>query len=155
MKTIVVGYDETEAAKRALERAAELAQAFGSKVIVTSVAPVQIPIARGAGPIDPTDPPEAHAEELAWAAIFLFAPVSGVYYPIEVLPAPLQAVAYSLPSAYVFEGMRAALLTQTFRWDLLLRAFALNLVYLAIGIALFRIAIAYARKRGMLLQMGE
>src|SRR5438067_5884190 len=95
------------------------------------------------------------AEELAWAAIFLFAPVSGVYYPIDVLPAPLQAVAYSLPSAYVFEGMRAALLTQTFRWDLLLRAFALNLVYLAIGIALFRIAIAYARKRGMLLQMGE
>lgn len=27
------------------------------------------------------------AEELAWAAIFLFAPVSGVYYPIGVLPA--------------------------------------------------------------------
>ena len=44
---------------------------------------------------------------------------------------------------------------ERFRWDLLLRAFALNLVYLAIGIALFRVAIAYARKRGMLLQMGE
>jgi len=28
-------------------------------------------------------------------------------------------------------------------------------VYVAIGIALFRVAIAYARKRGMLLQMGE
>ena len=95
------------------------------------------------------------AEELAWAAIFLFAPVSGVYYPIGVLPRALQAIAYSLPSAYVFEGMRAVLLTHTFRWDLLLRAFAFNLVYLAVGVALFRIAIAYARKRGMLLQMGE
>jgi len=72
-----------------------------------------------------------------------------------VLPAALQVIAYSLPSAYVFEGMRDVLLTQTFRWDLLLRAFALNLVYLAIGIALFRVAIGYARKRGMLLQMGE
>ena len=89
------------------------------------------------------------AEELAWAAIFLFAPVSGV------LPRALQAIAYSLPSAYVFEGMRAVLLTHTFRWDLLIRAFAFNLVYLAVGVALFRIAIAYARKRGMLLQMGE
>jgi len=34
------------------------------------------------------------AEELAWAAIFLFAPVSGVYYPIDVLPVPLQYVAW-------------------------------------------------------------
>ncbi len=95
------------------------------------------------------------AEELAWAAIFLFAPVSGVYYPIAVLPSALQAIAYALPSAYVFEGMRAVLLSHAFRWDLLARAFLLNLVYLAIGIALFRLAIGYARGRGMLLQMGE
>ena len=95
------------------------------------------------------------AEELAWAAIFLFAPVSGVYYPIAVLPPALQAIAWGLPSAYVFEGMRAVLLEHAFRWDLLGRALVLNVVYLAIGIALFRIAIGYARKRGMLLQMGE
>src|SRR5437660_8445029 len=95
------------------------------------------------------------AEELAWAAIFLFAPVSGVYYPIAVLPAALQAIAWGLPSAYVFEGMRSVLLEHAFRWDLLAHALALNVGYLAIGIVLFRVAIAYARKRGMLLQMGE
>ena len=57
------------------------------------------------------------AEELAWAAIFIIAPISGVYYPIGVLPAWMQAIAWGLPSAHVFEGMRALLQDGAFRWD--------------------------------------
>jgi nucleotide-binding universal stress UspA family protein len=67
MKTILVGYDETEVSKRALDRAAELAKALGAKLIVTSVAPLQRDAGRGMGPIDPTDPPARHQEELAHA----------------------------------------------------------------------------------------
>jgi len=69
IKTIVVGFDETEPAKRALDRATELAQAFGAKVIVTSVAPVMLSPGRGgdAGAIDPTDTPDEHMALLAHA----------------------------------------------------------------------------------------
>jgi len=70
MKTIVVGYDEGEPAKRALARAADLAAAFGSKVIVTSVAPVLVG-SREMGSVDPVDPPELHREELDHANAFL------------------------------------------------------------------------------------
>ncbi|MGH8802375.1 MAG: ABC transporter permease [Casimicrobiaceae bacterium] len=95
------------------------------------------------------------AEELAWAAIFLIAPVSGVYYPIAVLPGPLQAIAYALPAAQVFEGMRGVLLRGVFDTALLYRALALDALYLCLGVALFAAAVRGARRRGTLLQMGE
>ncbi len=70
MKTIVVGYDETEMAQCALARAADLAAAFGSKVIVTNVAPVLVD-SHEIGPIDAAGPPEQHREDLDHAKTFL------------------------------------------------------------------------------------
>ncbi|HEX4747050.1 MAG TPA: universal stress protein [Gaiellaceae bacterium] len=60
MKTIVVGYDGTEASQRALARAGDLAKAFGSSVVVTSVSSVMTGTSRGGGSVDPTDSPEQH-----------------------------------------------------------------------------------------------
>ena len=64
MKSIVVGYDGTEPADRALERAAELAQTFGSKLIVTAVAEVASEVGSGLHVVAPSDMPELHMEEL-------------------------------------------------------------------------------------------
>ena len=63
MKTIVVGYDESEPAERALSRAADLAAAFGAELIVTSVAPVLVG-SREMGAVDPADPPQQHQQDL-------------------------------------------------------------------------------------------
>jgi nucleotide-binding universal stress UspA family protein len=71
VSTIVVGYDQTPGSQTALERAATLAKALGSKLVVTSVTPLMVSIGRSGGPIDPTDPPEKHAEELKAAREYL------------------------------------------------------------------------------------
>ena len=64
LKTIIVGFDDTDPARRAIERAADLAQAFGAKLVVTSVAPLFVGVARTAGPLDPADSPQEHREQL-------------------------------------------------------------------------------------------
>src|SRR2546430_1813830 len=71
-ENIVVGYDEGEPSKRALERAAGLAKTFGSKLLVTSVAPIiESASGRGSGGIDSTDTPADHVEELKHARDYL------------------------------------------------------------------------------------
>ena len=95
------------------------------------------------------------AESIAWAAIFVLAPISAVYYPVDVLPGWLQAVAWALPPAYVFEGMRSVLFDGVFRLDLLAGAMALNALLLAGGAALFLWSFRVARVHGKLLQTGE
>jgi ABC-2 type transport system permease protein len=95
------------------------------------------------------------AESMAWIAIFAVQPVSGVYYPVSVLPEWLQWIAHALPSSYVFEGMRAVMFEQRFRVDLLLHAIWLNVVYLGVGVGGFLAFFNIARNRGQLLQVGE
>ena len=95
------------------------------------------------------------AESYAWAAIFIVAPISGVYYPIATLPGWLLPLAWMLPTTAVFEGMRAAMIDGTVRLDLLALAAALDVVYIVAGFGLFLLAFERARDRGSLLSAGE
>lgn len=95
------------------------------------------------------------AESLTWVLPFLIAPVSCIYYPIETLPPWLQTIASGVSTSYVFEGMRALLLQNELRLDLLAWAFSLNLLYIVIGFFCFMVAFRSARRHGLLLQVGE
>ena len=95
------------------------------------------------------------AESLAWAVIFAVAPISGIYYPIEVLPAWLQPIAWSLPSSYVFEGMRQVMFNNTFDLNMFSMAMGLNAVYLTLGIVSFLTVFRVARQKGLILNSGD
>jgi ABC-2 type transport system permease protein len=95
------------------------------------------------------------AQSFAWSVMMLLLPVSCVYYPVTILPAWLQPLAWALAPTYVFEGMRGALIDGVFRADLMLEGFALNLVYLSLGLTTFVLLTQSARHKGTLLTMGE
>ena len=95
------------------------------------------------------------AESFAWAAVFILMPVSGVYYPVSVLPHWLQVISYGLPPAYIFEGMRAILAEKTVHWDSLAIAFGLSAVYLVVGFQIFQAFFRASRRAGTLLGQGE
>jgi ABC-2 type transport system permease protein len=95
------------------------------------------------------------AETFAWSIMFLLLPLTCVYYPVSVLPDWLQAVAWSLPPTYVFEGMRALLIDRVFRAELMLQALALNALFFAAASLAFLALLNSARRQGSLLQTGE
>lgn len=95
------------------------------------------------------------AEVLAWGMVFLFQPISCVFYPIEVLPPVLQAIAWVVPPAHIFEGMRAVLTTGTMPVVHLLWATVLNFGFLVIIVAWFYHTFNVCKERGMLVRVGE
>ena len=95
------------------------------------------------------------AETFAWSIMFLFLPLTCVYYPDNVLPPWLQTFAWGLPPTYVFEGMRALLMTHTFRADLMIQALALNAGWFAAAVLAYLALLAAARRNGSLMQTGE
>jgi ABC-2 type transport system permease protein len=97
----------------------------------------------------------AGAEALAWSVLFGLTPFSAVFYPVASLPAFVRPVALTLPSAHVFEGMRAVLADGTVRWDHMAWAIGLNIVWMIAALLLFSAQFRHARQGGALLNIGE
>jgi ABC-2 type transport system permease protein len=85
--------------------------------------------------------------------------VSGVYYPISVLPGWMQPLASISPATYVLNGLRAALIDGqviwsgeiwSYTWPLIVT----GLVSVPLGVYIFKIAERYAKRTGKLKRNG-
>ncbi len=95
------------------------------------------------------------AEVLAWSMVFLFQPISCVFYPMDVLPDWLKPVAWANPAAHIFEGMRAVLggggsPSMSLAW-----AVGLNGLLLVAAVGWFYRTFAYCKDQGLLVRIGE
>lgn len=94
-------------------------------------------------------------EGLAWAVIFAFAPLSGIYYPLSVLPEYAREIAWLLPSSHVFEAMRTLMNTGELSYQEFETAATLNLFYILSGLWIFFASVRQARREGLILHSGE
>jgi ABC-2 type transport system permease protein len=83
--------------------------------------------------------------------------ISGVYFPVSVLPEWMQPLARLSPATYVLEGMRAALLDGAGTGSLvghLGRLVFIGVIAIPVGLAVFRQAEKYAKRTGKLKRSG-
>ena len=96
-------------------------------------------------------------EEMTFVISSILLLVSGVYYPISVLPDWMEPLATISPATYVLAGMRAALLEGTPTLALgpsILPILILGVLTLPIGIAVFGWGERYAKRTGRLKRSG-
>ncbi len=83
--------------------------------------------------------------------------VSGVYYPISILPAWMQVLAHLSPATYILDGVRAALLDGVALPDLWYDVWPLlvmGVAFIPIGLWAFGRAERYAKRTGKLKRVG-
>lgn len=85
--------------------------------------------------------------------------ISGVYYPIEVLPGWMQPLARISPATYVLEGLRAALQRNQVIWSPEIWSYTWPLIITAVvsvplSVHVFGIAERYAKRTGKLKRNG-
>lgn len=85
--------------------------------------------------------------------------ISGVYYPIEVLPGWMQPLARISPATYVLEGLRAALQRNRVIWSPEIWSYTWPLIITAVvsvplSVYVFGIAERYAKRTGKLKRNG-
>lgn len=100
--------------------------------------------------------PERGAQ-MTHIVIALLLLVSGVYYPVDVLPNFLQKLAVISPATYVLDGVRLSLLdgTRTLDlWPYIWPDLAMGVVLIPAGLWVFEQAEKYAKRKGKLHRNG-
>jgi ABC-2 type transport system permease protein len=95
------------------------------------------------------------AETSAWAAVNFFVMLSGIYYPISVLPGWVQAVSAAIPLTYFLDGVRAGYGFPSQFSHPFATGFALALGYVVLAHWALGAAITRSRRTGLLLKLSE
>ena len=96
-------------------------------------------------------------QQVSYIVSSLLLLVSGVYYPVNVLPGWMQAIATVSPVTYALEGSRAALLEGAGAaqlWEKIWPLIVMGAIFVPLGLWVFHIGESYAKRTGKLKRSG-
>ena len=96
-------------------------------------------------------------QQVSYIVSSLLLLVSGVYYPVNVLPGWMQAIATVSPVTYALEGSRAALLEGAGGaqlWEKIWPLIIMGTIFVPLGLWVFHIGESYAKRTGKLKRSG-
>jgi ABC-2 type transport system permease protein len=127
---------------------------FGSAVILLAVASFSFAGVGIVAAVLPLISPEKGAQ-LGFIAQGLLLVVSGVYYPVSVMPGFMQFLAKFSPATYALRGIRGAIIHgRGVLWSDLWPLLVLGAVCIPLGLQIFRAGERYAKRHGKLKRSG-
>jgi len=127
---------------------------FGAALLLLAIASVSFVGIGMVTAVLPLISPEKGAQ-LGFIAQGLLLVVSGVYYPVEVMPGWMQAIATISPATYALDGIRSALLDgEAASWANIWPLLVMGVVSIPLGLAVFRAGERYAKRHGKLKRAG-
>jgi ABC-2 type transport system permease protein len=129
---------------------------FAAALVLLAVASVSFVGVGMVTAILPLISPEKGAQ-LGFIAQGMLLVVSGVYYPVSVMPEWMQAIATISPATYALHGIRATVLDGAGLgdvWGDLWPLVLLGVVSIPLGLAVFRAGERYAKRNGKLKRSG-
>lgn len=86
----------------------------------------------------------------AWSVVWIVQPFSCVFYPLKTLPVWAQNIAIILPTAHIFEALRAIVNDTAVNWYSIAYALFSSLVFLVLSAYFIKSSIQKAKKTGLL-----
>ncbi len=90
---------------------------------------------------------------LTWILPFFVQPFAAVFYPINILPPLFQKIAFFIPIAHVFEGLRFSLKYSQFDYNSFWLAILLNTFYFVLSLGFFALTLKKVLKSGRLVKL--
>ncbi|HUP26512.1 MAG TPA: ABC transporter permease, partial [Candidatus Limnocylindrales bacterium] len=91
-------------------------------------------------------------QALTWAVIYFIQPLCAVFFPVSILPAFIQPLAYIFPVTYFFEWLRAIHAGGSYSLQKVLFAFIFNLIYLLACSFIFSRQLVAAKNSGQIVR---